>query len=341
MKKESSAGAIVFYQKGSKREYLLLNYLGGHWDFPKGHMELHENPIKTTLREIKEETDLDVKILRGFERKITYSFKHRNEFIIKDVIFYLAQAKTQRIRLSSEHKGYVWLPYEKALELITFNKEVLKDAERFLRKKFAYGFTLLEILIVVVMILILFSITAQIFKPLTYLKKTRDVKRIADLKALEIALNTYLTVTSSPNLGPTNKGIDEASSTIFISIPFDKEDIRNQTLVWNAKTYYFSQASSTEFFKNDGQGWLPVNISLLPYQPLFAYPYDPINSYQNKLFYSYVFKRASSTFEINANLEYENFKYQGNEDKVSTDGGDNQNILEMGNDKSLMPNNLY
>ncbi len=341
MKRESSAGAIVFYQKGAKREYLLLNYLGGHWDFPKGHMELHENPIKTTLREIKEETGLDVKIIKGFERKITYSFKHRNEFIIKDVIFYLAQAKTQKVRLSEEHKGYVWLPYEKAFELITFNKEILKDAEEFLRRKFTRGFTLIEILVVIAMILILFSITTQIFKPTVYLTKARDSKRIADLKALEIALNTYLNVTSSPNLGPINKGVDETSPTIFISIPFDKEDLRNQTLVWGSKTYYFSQASSTEFFKNNGQGWLPVNLSALPYQPLFAYPYDPINSYQNKLFYSYVFKRASSTFEINANLEYEGYKYQGNEDKTSIDGGDNQNILEIGNDKTLMPNNLY
>lgn len=341
MKKESSAGAVIFYQKGRKREYLLLNYLGGHWDFPKGHIELYENPIKTTLREIKEETGLEVKILKGFERKVTYSFKHRGEFVIKDVIFYLAQAKNQKVRLSKEHKGYVWLSYEKAFELITFNKEILKDAENFLRKKFAQGFTLIELMVVLAMILVLISITSQIFNPSAYLKKTRDNKRIADLKAIDIALKTYLTVTSSPNLGPTNKGADEASSTIFISVPFDKEDVRNQTLVWNSKTFYFSQASSTEFFKNDGNGWLPVNLSSLSYQPLFAYPYDPINSYQLKLFYSYVFKRANSTFEVNTNLEYEGYKYNGNEDKTSTDAGDNPNILEIGTDKTLMPNNLY
>jgi bis(5'-nucleosidyl)-tetraphosphatase len=340
MKKESSAGAVIFFQKGKKREYLLLNYLGGHWGFPKGHIELNENPIKTAIREIKEETGLDVKIIPGFERKITYSFRRKGEFVIKDVVFYLARAKSQIVRLSKEHKGYVWLPYKDAYNLITYEKEIIKSAENFLNRK-SYGFTLIEILIVISMILILFSVTTQIFKPAAYLRKTRDIKRLADLQALDVALKTYLTATTSPNLGPANKGVDEASPTIFISVPFDKEDKRSQTIVWNAKTYYFSQASSSEYFKNNGQGWLPVNLSILPYPPLFAYPVDPINSYNKKFFYSYVFKRASSTYEINANLEYENYKRGGIEDKTSNDAGDNQNILEIGNDKTLMPNNLY
>jgi prepilin-type N-terminal cleavage/methylation domain-containing protein len=340
MKKESSAGAVIFFQKGKKREYLLLNYLGGHWGFPKGHIELNENPIKTAIREIKEETGLDVKIIPGFERKITYSFRHKGEFVIKDVVFYLAKAKSQRVRLSKEHKGYVWLPYKSAYNLITYEKDIIKSAENFLNRK-SYGFTLIEILIVISMILILFSVTAQIFKPTAYLKKTRDIKRLADLQALDVALKTYLTATTSPDLGPANKGVDEASPTIFISVPFDKEDVRSQTIVWNAKTYYLSQASSSEYFKNNGQGWLPVNLSVLPYPPLFAYPADPINSYNKKFFYSYVFKKASSTYEINANLEYENYKQGGIEDKTSNDAGDNLNIFEIGNDKTLMPNNLY
>jgi bis(5'-nucleosidyl)-tetraphosphatase len=340
MKKESSAGAVIFFQKGKKREYLLLNYLGGHWGFPKGHIELNENPIKTAIREIKEETGLDVKIIPGFEKKITYSFRHKGEFVIKDVVFYLARAGAQKVRLSKEHKGYVWLPYKPAYNLITYEKEIIKSAENFLNKK-SYGFTLIEILIVISIILILFSVTAQIFKPAAYLRKTRDIKRLADLQALDAALKTYLTATTSPNLGPANKGVDEANPTIFISVTFDKEDVRSQTIVWNAKTYYFSQASSSEYFKNNGQGWLPVNLNVLPYSPLFAYPVDPINSYNKKFFYSYVFKRASSTYEINANLEYENYKQGGIEDKTSNDAGDNSNIFEIGNDKTLMPNNLY
>lgn len=347
MRKESSAGAVVFFQKGKKREYLLLNYLGGHWDFPKGHIELHENPYQTVLREIKEETGLDVKIIPNFERKITYSFKHQGEFIIKDVVFYLAQAKSQNVKLSKEHKGYVWLPYKSAYNLITFNKEILKSAENFLRKnflkinKFKKGFTLVEILIVLSIILVLFALTLQVFKPSVYFQKTRDIKRISDIKELEMALKTYLLATSSPSLGPFNKGVDESSPTIFVSVPYENEDIRNKTLFWNGRVYYFNQVSTSTVFKNDSSGWIPVNFSSLIYPPLFSLPVDPVNSFNKKLFYSYVFKRSDSAFEINANLEFSDYKFSGKSDQVSVDGGDNNNILEVGNNKNLMPNNLY
>jgi prepilin-type N-terminal cleavage/methylation domain-containing protein len=234
MKKEHSAGAVIFFQKGKKREYLLLNYLGGHWGFPKGHIEFHENSIKTAIREIKEETDLDVRIIRGFERKITYSFYHKGEYVIKDVIFYLAKAKSQRVKLSKEHKGYVWLDFKSAYKLITYEKEILKSAENFLASlklktkmnfsplkqktktdftpyKNLRGFTLIELLVVLSIILVLFALTLQAFKPTAYFKKTRDIKRIGDLKAIDMTLKIYLTATTTQNLGPINKGVNEAS----------------------------------------------------------------------------------------------------------------------------------
>jgi bis(5'-nucleosidyl)-tetraphosphatase len=135
MRKETSAGVVVFYQdpKTKTREYLLLNYINKHWDFPKGHIELHETPIETVIREIKEETNLKIKIIEGFEKKVSYNFKDKGEFVYKEVIFYLAKANSKKVILSEEHRGYVWLPYYDALKLITFNKNILKAAEIFLK----------------------------------------------------------------------------------------------------------------------------------------------------------------------------------------------------------------
>ncbi|GIW66901.1 MAG: diadenosine 5'5'''-P1,P4-tetraphosphate pyrophosphohydrolase [Candidatus Parcubacteria bacterium] len=137
MRKEISAGVIIFYQdkKMKSREYLLLKYLGCHWDFPKGHIEIHETPEQTAIREVKEETNLNIKILKGFQKTITYNFKNKGEFIIKDVIYFLGRSYSQKVILSEEHKGYVWLNYQEALRLITFNKKLLIEAEKFLRLK--------------------------------------------------------------------------------------------------------------------------------------------------------------------------------------------------------------
>lgn len=130
--KEKSCGAVVF--RGKK--YLLLHYESGHWDFPKGHMERGESEEQTAIREVKEETGLDVDIIPGFMEKITYFFKKNGRLIGKDVIFLIGRAKSEDARLSYEHKAYKWLAYEEALELITFknSRNVLKKAHDFLKK---------------------------------------------------------------------------------------------------------------------------------------------------------------------------------------------------------------
>jgi len=49
----------------------------------------------------------------------------------------LAETKTKKIKISFEHLNYQWLPYKKALEVLSFEnaKEILKKANQFLQKK--------------------------------------------------------------------------------------------------------------------------------------------------------------------------------------------------------------
>ena len=133
---EKSAGAVIF-RKNKKIYFLLLHYQGGHWDFPKGIIERGEKPIDTARREIEEETGIkDIKFIEGFKKWIKYFFKLKGKTIFKIVTFYLAETKTKKIKISWEHIGYKWLPYEEALEQITFknSKEVLKKANEYLSK---------------------------------------------------------------------------------------------------------------------------------------------------------------------------------------------------------------
>jgi len=135
MKIERSAGAIVFIKK-KEPIYLLLQYEAKHWDFPKGNIEKGESGQETTKREIEEETGIkDIEIVKDFKEKIQYYFKFKGELINKTVVFYLAKTKTKEIKLSFEHIGSIWLPYDKAIEKLTFKnaKEILEKANKFLK----------------------------------------------------------------------------------------------------------------------------------------------------------------------------------------------------------------
>ena len=67
MRKEKSAGAIVFRIENTKPKYLLLHYPSSanakkeYWDLPKGHVEEGETEEETARREVKEETGLEAK----------------------------------------------------------------------------------------------------------------------------------------------------------------------------------------------------------------------------------------------------------------------------------------
>lgn len=140
---ERSAGAIVFYRaKGTQNiEYLLLYNIGksgrGYWGFPKGHIEERENELETARREIFEETGIsELEFIPGFEEKEKYVFRQDGMLIHKQVVFFLAQAKTNTIQLSVEHQDFTWLPIEKAFEQATFPsaKKMLKKAHEFILK---------------------------------------------------------------------------------------------------------------------------------------------------------------------------------------------------------------
>lgn len=129
--KERSAGIIIV--KGD--EFLVLHYAAGHWDFPKGKIEPGESEPDAALRELEEETGItEVDVLSGFEETIHYVFKREGETVSKDVLFFLGRVASDNITLSHEHKDFVWLPFERAVEKVTFKtaKEVLRKAQAFL-----------------------------------------------------------------------------------------------------------------------------------------------------------------------------------------------------------------
>ena len=127
MKYEKSCGAVVF--DGDK--VLVIQQVKGHWGFPKGHVEPGETEVETALREIKEETNLDVEINDKYRYVEHYS---PEEGIEKDVVFFIAEKTGGEIKVQEEEVlSTEWLLPKDALERVTYDsskrilESVIKD----------------------------------------------------------------------------------------------------------------------------------------------------------------------------------------------------------------------
>lgn len=141
MEYESSAGIIVYCTSSGKREYLLLQYASGHWDYAKGHIESGETKKDAALRELYEETGIKVvEFAQNFEQSFDYVFTNVKTKTLthKTVYFFIGSVKNKEVILSKEHNDYLWLDYEKALEKLTYKnaKTILENAESYLNQHF-------------------------------------------------------------------------------------------------------------------------------------------------------------------------------------------------------------
>ncbi len=127
VEKEKSCGAIVI---NKNNKILLVHHNAGHWDFPKGHIENRETEEQTAIREVKEETNIDIIINNKYRYTTSYSPK---ENVMKEVVYFLAQNidedKNPQLEEVSEVK---WFTFEEAMNTITYenSKEILNKLKR-------------------------------------------------------------------------------------------------------------------------------------------------------------------------------------------------------------------
>ena len=140
IKGEKSFGVIpVFRDSNNNLFFCLIRHKKGHWGFPKGHRDKGESDEKTALRELKEETDIDIVNLLDnqffFEK---YSFQKDSFYHDKTVKYFLgftpSSVAMTRKNFKNEIPELRWVTYEEAKQLITFPeaKEVLNQAHDFL-----------------------------------------------------------------------------------------------------------------------------------------------------------------------------------------------------------------
>ncbi len=136
---EKSCGAVVYCQEDNDIKYLLVCEYGGFWVFPKGHMEEGENEHETALREIKEETGLDVIFVDGFRVKDEHNLAREGRpNTIKQTIYFLAKYEKQEfVPQESEISQIALMDFDTAMATLQFDsfKHILTQAHRFLGQK--------------------------------------------------------------------------------------------------------------------------------------------------------------------------------------------------------------
>lgn len=115
LNKEKSCGCIII----KNNKVLLIKQTKGHWGFPKGHMEKGETEIETAIREVKEETNLDVKIDANSRCTMEYM---TDKGKLKEVVLFIAkctggETKAQECEISDMK----WLDFEEAIKTITYD----------------------------------------------------------------------------------------------------------------------------------------------------------------------------------------------------------------------------
>lgn len=131
-KEEKSCGAVIWREENGERQYLLARHNGGHWSFPKGHVEGSETEEETAMREILEETGLRAKIDTAFRHQVTYSPKPG---VVKDVYFFIA-VPTGGLEhpQEAEISQLGWFSFQEAVDRITYatDEEILLAADAYL-----------------------------------------------------------------------------------------------------------------------------------------------------------------------------------------------------------------
>lgn len=130
MKRDKSAGLIVV----NENKILLVKNPKNQWLLPKGHLEKDETEEQAAVREIKEETDIDVELIPGFREEDAYWFREKGELVRKEVVFFMAKAKNSNITVDNEELSDAnWFDWDAGIDIASFDgvKKLLKRAREF------------------------------------------------------------------------------------------------------------------------------------------------------------------------------------------------------------------
>lgn len=227
--KHESAGGFVFFEdsKTHKLFVALLRKKNGHYLIPKGHIKKGEEVQDAATREIKEELNLkEIPEIISFLRINSYTFTldGDGETHYKNVhlyVFRLNEKVDIRPNFNEGFDAAEWIPFEEALEKISFDKENLLRA----RQYFYYN------------------------------KKVKTYKNLLDIKSLTIAVPVYNgELTILKNLKSLFENLQEIKDSIIKEVIICVDYCTDNTVSVIENFLKDNQLDSTKIslIKNDG-----------------------------------------------------------------------------------------
>ncbi len=124
MTREKSCGALVVRTdpNNGKRYLLMIRHkAGGHRSFPKGHMEAGETEYMTAVREVFEETAVQIRIDSRFRETVHYS---PMPGVSKEVVYFLTHTdQTDICPREGEIAQVEWVPLEEVEASLTHEND--------------------------------------------------------------------------------------------------------------------------------------------------------------------------------------------------------------------------
>lgn len=120
--KVKKAGAVILSSEDPRNVALLYRTKWGDWSFPKGHIDGGENETEAMLREIKEETGLDVKIIKELP---DHHYINDTEGDVFVKMFLVKSLNDFGIKLEFSEDDIQWIPYNEVAGKLTYDN--LKD----------------------------------------------------------------------------------------------------------------------------------------------------------------------------------------------------------------------
>ena len=120
---EKACGCIITQND----KILLIRQMSGMWGFPKGHVEEGETEEQTAIREVKEETNIDVEV-DSSKRYVMHYKTDKGKY--KEVVFFIAKKVGGFLRLQPEEIIEAgWFEYKDALKIISYEntRELFKQ----------------------------------------------------------------------------------------------------------------------------------------------------------------------------------------------------------------------